>query len=102
MWPGNLDIDQWKGQEAKGTGPNLQLDSRVDGILVLFCQSVLIVLFTQSRNTCYPYDTPRETSYSYYLTQPSQTLYEMERRDPILLIRKQVERGEANCPRLHS
>lgn len=36
------------------------------------------------------------------LTQPSQTLYEMERRDPILLIRKQVERGEANRPQLHS
>lgn len=70
----NVDIDQLKGQEAKATGPNLQLVAYVCGNLVLFCQSVVIVSFTQSHNTCYPYDIPCETSYSYYSTQPSQML----------------------------
>lgn len=31
----NVDIDQWKGQEAKATGPNLQLVAYV--VVIWYC-----------------------------------------------------------------
>ena len=37
-------MNHWKGQEAEGTGPNLQLKSHVYNILVLFYQSIFTLL----------------------------------------------------------